>query len=345
MSFGDYIITEDISIQDTLSIIENNIYKVLFITKDGNLNGVVTDGDIRRFLLSGKALTEAVRETANFSPIFVEGFHEEDARRLLNENMITCVPMTENGHIHALVFLEETIHEESAEACNAGVIIMAGGLGTRLQPYTSVLPKALIPVGSRTMTEQIIERFKKFGCREFSLVVNHKKSIIKAYFAETAPEVEITLIEEDEPLGTGGGLWLFKNKINSPVFVVNCDSVVEANYAEILKMHERDGNAVTMVAASQDIEIPYGVINLNEDGSVGEMQEKPTYSYLMNTGFYVVGPEFLEEVQDNKFQAMTEIIENCKKSGKRIGAYVIKGDCFIDIGQMDELSNLGGKLR
>ena len=344
MALSDYILENNTTVGEALKRIQAAEYKIVFLTDGGRLCGCVTDGDVRRFLLSGGDHLDApVLECATSDPVFYEGFSEAQARKLLSEKQIHAIPMTRGGVIHAIVFEHETEHAEFEEI-SAPVIIMAGGFGTRLYPYTTILPKALIPVGSKTITEHIIRRFRKFGCREVTLVVNHKRQLIKSYFAETDTGCSISCAEEDEPLGTGGGLYMFKGGNMCPAFVTNCDSVIEADYTDILRQHIANGDALTMVCARTNVTMPYGVIETDDTGAVTAMREKPNYEFLTNTGFYVISESFLNEVEDHKFQPMTDIIEKCRNKGMRIGTYIIDEGCFVDIGQLDDLKNCGDKL-
>ena len=342
--FNDYIITGSETVGEALLKLESGWYKILFVAPGGLLRGVVTDGNIRRFLLAGGSMESCVTEAANKDPVSVSGFHEGRARELLSEKQITCVPMTDAaGRIHALVFADETLHS-AEKLVSSPVIMMAGGLGTRLMPYTEILPKPLIPVGGVTITEQIIKRFRKFGCSEFSLVVNYKRNLIKSYFSEVEAGRGLEFVDEDEPLGTGGGLAFFKSRFDKPVFITNCDSVVEADYAELLRFHNDTDSLVTMVCAKKCIEIPYGVVEADERGEVTSLKEKPSYELLTNTGLYVVSPEFIELVPNNRYTPMTELIGFVREMGRRVSAFTIDEECFIDIGQLDDLKSVEGKL-
>lgn len=347
MHYHDYIIKKENSVSDAMQQLEKSGHKIVFVAcgaEDDILCGVLTDGDIRRYLLSGLSLSAPVMDAASKDPICVTGYHEAKARAVLKERDISCVPMVdENGRAHAFVFSNETVHLETAPI-DTPVIVMAGGLGTRLYPYTEILPKPLIPVGKVTITEHILNRFKKFGCYDFHLVVNHKRNLIKSYFSEIDTGANLTFVDEDVPLGTGGGLSFFKGQFDQPVLVTYCDAVIEADYAEILKQHKDQGNIFTMVCAKKTITVPYGVIESSADGEMLSLLEKPRYELLTNTGLYVVSPEFIEMVPDNTFLPITDLVETCRKAGKRVGVYAIEEECFIDIGQLEDLHGVEGKL-
>lgn len=345
MSFSDYFVDKDISVSAALSQLERIDHKILFIAPDSRLEAVLTDGDIRRYVLAGSDIQASVTQAAYKSPLSLSGYHEAAARAMLTEKAISCVPMTDRtGCVHALVFANETLHRENPPV-DTPVILMAGGLGTRLYPYTEILPKPLIPVGSVTITEQILNRFKKFGCYDFYLVVNHKKNLIKSYFSEVDTGANIRFIDEDKPLGTGGGLSFFKGQFDGPVIVTCADSVIEADYGELLEQHRRENNIFTMVCAKKRLAVPYGVIETAPDGSLQSLLEKPGYDFLVNTGLYVVSPAFIDRVPADSFVPITDVVNSCLADGKRVGVYTVAEDCFIDIGQLDDLRAVEDKLR
>ena len=344
MKYSDYVIERGATLAEALETLENNEFKALILEEDGILLGILTDGDIRRFLLKQGRMTDPVEKAVTKNPKYVSGYHEKPARDLLDRLDCTVVPMLDNsGRVHALVFNDVTVHRMRDDISNP-VIIMAGGFGTRLHPYTEILPKPLIPVGRTTITELIIDRFRKFGCQDITLVLGHKKNLIKAYFSEVDMDYSLSFADEEQPLGTGGGLALFKGKYDGPVFVTYCDNVIEADYREILSSHEKDGSALTVVVAKKTVSIPYGVIDISKEGEITAVREKPVENYFINTGFYVVSQAFIDIVEDNKFQHITDLIEKCRSKGLRVGSYLVEEDCFTDIGQLKDLEALGNSL-
>lgn len=346
MQYNEYIVRRDTTVNEALLMLEKNEYKALVLEEDGVLYGILTDGDIRRFLLkTGNQLSLPVEQAATTKPTSIMGYHEYAAREIVEKLDCTVVPMLDsNGLVHAIVFRDATLHRLQNDMNNP-VIIIAGGFGTRLYPYTEILPKPLLPIGNTTVTEIIIARFRKFGCKDISLVLNYKKNLIKSYFSEVETDYEISYVDEDKPLGTAGGLAFFKGKIKKDVFVTYCDNVIEADYREILKRHQEEGNLLTMVVAKKKATIPYGVIELNENGDILGITEKPENTYLINTGFYVISPSFIDMVEDNTFQHITDLAMKFRKEGFKIGSYLIDDSCFIDIGQIDDLKEVGNKLR
>jgi NDP-sugar pyrophosphorylase family protein len=220
----------------------------------------------------------------------------------------------------------------------------AGGVGSRLYPYTKILPKPLIPIGEIPIAEHIINRFYKYGCRDFFLVVNHKKNMIKAYFNEIEKDYKITYIEEEKPLGTGGGLCLLKCIIDSTFILTNCDILIEEDYEKIYKLHKKENNVITMVCSLKKIRIPYGVIEIGQHGEIAKMKEKPELSFFTNTGMYIVEPEVVQGLEDNQAIGFPDIIEKFKQAGKKIGVYPIGEKNWLDMGQLDAMEEMRRRL-
>ena len=341
-----FIVENTMSIFEAMQKIENNGKGIVFVCQGQRLQGCVTDGNVRRHILSGGNLTANVLTIANDNPIFLEESQKNKAERVMEKYYITAVPIV-NEHkevIDIYFWREEYCNHGERKNLHIPLVIMAGGKGTRLKPYTDILPKPLIPVGEKTITEHIMDRFSKYGCDDVTMIVNYKKDFIKAYFKDNEINRKITFIEEQEFLGTGGGLKLLENRVNGTFFMSNCDILIDADYAEILEKHQMAGNIITMVCARKRFEIPYGTIQIDEEGTVIALQEKPGFEYDINTGFYLIEPAFLAQIPDKTFIHITDVIEKCIKEGEKVGTFLIEEDAFMDMGQMDELEKMKEKL-
>src|SRR5699024_1923569 len=217
---------------EAMTQLDNVAKKVLFVIDDEKLIASITDGDIRRWILKKGELNAKVSQIANYSPIFIESGKRYEAKSLLQEHSIDALPIiNENKNIVSIMFRDEEV--TNRKALNVPTVIMAGGLGTRLYPYTKILPKPLIPIGEIPIIEHIINRFHSYGNDEFHMIVNHKKNMIKAYFNEMEKEYYVDYADEDEALGTVGGLSLLINKIDSTFFLTNCDILIDEDYEKI----------------------------------------------------------------------------------------------------------------
>lgn len=343
------IVDSNISIRESIKKLDVTAKKILFVTDDqGKLVGTVTDGDIRRWILKNGDFDKEVYNIMNKNPIYINKNKCCKAKEIMEKNSIEALPIVdENLRIIDVIFWNEknNINYKLYDNITTPVVIMAGGKGTRLYPYTHILPKPLIPIGEVSITERIIERFEKFGCREFYLTVNYKKNMIKAYFDDLPKKYKINYVEEEEFLGTAGSLFFLKDKINETFFVSNCDILVDANYYDILRYHKEKNNIITMVTSLKNYKIPYGVIKLNDKGEVIGTVEKPQYDYLVNAGVYVLEPEALNDIPKNKFFHITDLIDKYIKDGKKVGTYPITENAWLDMGEIKEMERMLEKLK
>ena len=349
MTIKDYVVTEEMSLMETMKVINKNTSGNAFLCRDGKLLASVSDGDVRRSLMRGLDVKTPVKEIANYHPVYLYQKDCHRAKSLMKERAITALPiLDENNRIVDIRFLLKNMSVK-AQNLQTPVVIMAGGKGTRLKPFTDILPKPLIPVGEKTITEHILDHFQKFGCSDFYMIVNYKKDFIKAYFTDSARReqenfIPIHFVEEDKFLGTGGGIALVKDMIKETFFLTNCDILIEADYEEIMEKHKAQKNLITIVCAEKKVVIPYGTIELSQDGRVTAFQEKPSFQFHTNTGFYVIEPAFLDKIPQNTHIDITDIIQACIKDGDRVGTYLIEEDAWMDMGQLEELEKMRERM-
>ena len=220
----------------------------------------------------------------------------------------------------------------------------------RLAPFTNVLPKPLIPVGDRTVIEIIIDQFLCYGLDQFHLSINYKSKILKSFFEELAPPYSVAYLEEDQPLGTAGGLRALYLPTREDLIVTNCDIVIQADIAELVSFHTDNNYDLTLVASLKEYNIPYGVCELEKGGSLARISEKPQYSFLVNTGMYVVRRDRLDLIPEGVRCDMIEFIERVKSAGGRIGVFPIGENAWVDTGEwteyrkaVDSLDRLGAR--
>ncbi len=337
-------ITEDHSIKEAIKLLDEIGTKILIVTHENKLIGVVTDGDIRTWILKNGDMKEPVSALMNRNPVVLTENNRNKAMTLLRQKMVEAIPIVDkNGLVIDIVFWNQKFKRKLNYYYNSlscPVVIMAGGKGSRLYPYTKVLPKPLIPIGETPIVELIIDRFREYGCSDFYMTVNYKKNMIKAYFGEFSKSYNLNYIEEDKPLGTAGSLYLLKNVIKETFFISNCDVLLDANYSEILKYHRESGNRITMVTSLKNTVIPYGVIEIEDGGVVSNIVEKPEYNFLVNTGIYILEPEVLKDIPDNEFYHITDLINRYIVEGKKIGTYPVSEKSWLDMGQLNEMENM-----
>ena len=213
---------------------------------------------------------------------------------------------------------------------------MAGGKGTRLKPLTNVIPKPLIPIGEKTILEEIMNQFEAIGCSKFYVSVNYKSNIMRFYLDQLEHHYDITFFEETKPLGTIGSVSLLKGKIDTPFFVSNCDILIDQDYRDVYDYHVNNRNDLTVVTAVKSITIPYGVIETGENGLMNNLQEKPEHTYMINTGVYILQPDLINEIPEGDFFHITNLMEKIKSRGGRIGCFPVSEHRWKDMGDWNE---------
>lgn len=340
MNWQDLLIDEDISITKALEKLDITQKKILFVSKGQRLLATLTDGDIRRSILKTGKIEGFVKDVANYEPKFLKEDELYKTKEFFNEYKITAIPIVNNSFLIVnVIFNDDTFLVNSSENFDVPVIINAGGKGTRLYPLTKVLPKPLIPIGNLPISEMIINRFVSCGCKNIFMIVNEKKSMIKAYYNDVKKRYNLTFLDEDIPLGTGGGLSLLKGKINGTSIFINCDTIIDDDYFKILKSHKESKNLITVICATRSFSIPFGVVNVSENGTIASMSEKPAYSFLVNTGCYVIEQKVIDELNDNEKIDFPDIIKKYLAKEK-IGVYPIGYTSWLDMGQFNELERM-----
>ena len=341
----DLTLPKEATIHQAMITLDRTAEKVLLIVDDdGKLIGTLTDGDLRRYILKGHDLKGNISKAYNPNPryFYQNKYRMVQIRSLLKEKKIELVPIVNEEHVVVDFINWETAfgvlekEEKEKVKVNAPVVIMAGGKGTRLEPFTSVLPKPLVPVNGIPIIEHIINNFCKYNEGEFYITVHHMSLIMKAYFEEKKGDYTITFLNEEKPLGTASSLKLLESQIDAPMFVSNCDIIIKADYSKLYSFHCKEGHDITLVASLKSYNIPYGTCELNEEGHLHHILEKPEFNFLVNTGLYVVNPSVMDLIPENTLFHMTHLIEKVKENGGKIGVYPVGEDAWIDVGQWAE---------
>ena len=328
----DYIILNNATLKDAYEKMNENEYQIVFVVdKDNKLLFAITDGDIRRHVLAKGTLEESVMV---LSKSCVTATSIYDAKKLCKEYKVVPI-VNENNTIDILVFRDHILPKRTIDI---PVVIQAGGLGTRLYPYTKILPKPLIPIGDMPIIEKIIKRFCEFGCTKFYIIVNHKKEMIKAYFSE-GKKYNIEFVDELQPLGTGGGLALLKGKLNQPFIFANCDTFLDCDFADLYDQHLNSNSDVTIISSQIKFQLPYGTLKIDENKKLEQFVEKPTFYFLSNVGYYVVNPNVVDMIPNNTKIHFTTICEQLIDD-KKVGVYEIREEEWHDMGEIDKLNKM-----
>jgi dTDP-glucose pyrophosphorylase len=314
--------------------------KLLIITEDNKFKSLLSIGDIQRAIIKGIDLKSGISETLRTSiKVSKVGESIESIKRRMLELRCEYIPLiNEVNELVDVYFWEDLMTDQkkiTKKLC-VPVVIMAGGKGTRLRPITNIIPKPLVPIGNKAIMELIIDSFNELGCMEFYCSVNYKAKMIEQYFSELDVNYTIDYFQEPFRLGTAGSLSMLKDKINSAFFVSNCDILVDQDYTEIFDFHKKHEYELTIVAALKNYKIPYGILDVSENGKLEGIKEKPDLTFFVNTGMYILEPHLLQEIPDNQYFDITELFEQIKNRGGKIGVFPVSEGAWMDIGNWDE---------
>lgn len=337
-----YIVDSQSTVKETIEKMEiESVKAVVVVGGDNKVVGLFSNGDMRSFFLRGGALSENICVAMNKTPkLFYSKDEVEEERKTLSRVIYPII----NKDLEVIEILDYDNTRSKEKISDAlkevPLVIMAGGKGTRLYPYTKILPKPLIPIGDMTITERIIHSFEKYGCNNVIMILNYKANMIKAYMSELERDYSIDFVKEDAFLGTAGGLKLIKDKVNTTFFVSNCDILVDADLECIYKTHKTKKNKITFVCSMKDVVIPYGVVETDEDGMITNMKEKPGFSFLINTGLYMIEPEVLDDIEDGEYIHLPDLAQRYLEKGEKVGVFPISEKAWMDMGQFKEMENM-----
>lgn len=321
--------------------------KMLFVFNGEQFLSILTIGDIQRAIIKGVNMNESVTTILDTKKKFAS---PHESKELIREKMLRlraeCMPVVDEEGCLVDVYSWNEIFKHSEadhrEKIDLPVVIMAGGKGTRLKPITNVLPKPLVPVGDKTILEVIMDQFEGIGCKKFYMSVNYKADMMEYYLSQLDHKYDIEFFMEDKPLGTIGSVSLLKNKITTPFFVSNCDSINDQDYRDVYEYHKKNRNDLTIVTMVKSFRIPYGVIETGENGLMTELREKPELNYQVNTGAYILNPECIDEIPEGEFFHITHLMEKIKVRGGRVGCYPVSEGSWHDMGEWPEYLKMIG---
>jgi len=332
-------VSPNITLIDAIKALNNTSEQILLVVNENKqLFGTVTDGDIRRALIEKIDFDKPVATIMKKKPVVLfEPVNKNIALQLMKKFYLRQLPVVNrNKTVVDMILWKDIFKEELEEKVpkkTNSVIIMAGGKGKRLDLFTKILPKPLIPVGDKPIVEHVITNFKKYGFDNFFISVNYKKEMIKSYFSEDSKS-NISFIEEKKYLGTAGALSLCKEIVNDTFIVSNCDIIMDADIEDFFKYHKKNKCDATILGTVQNIKIPYGVLNAY-NGILESITEKPEYNFIVNAGVYILEPKLLKFVDDTKKTDMTELLITAQENNYNIHVYPIICSWF-DVGQWDE---------
>ncbi|ABV51057.1 Nucleoside-diphosphate-sugar pyrophosphorylase [Prochlorococcus marinus str. MIT 9215] len=316
------------STQVGIALIINHKYKLM---------GTLTDGDIRRGLLNGFNLESKVSDVMNKNYTFIYEKEVTDiaiALKKFSKKGVRHLPVLNNEGILKNLLLN--YNDGSEKIMNNPVIIMAGGLGSRLRPHTDKCPKPMLKINGKPILEIIIKNCIDSGFREFFISVNYLKNIIKDYFGDGSKwGIKISYLEENEPLGTGGSLILLPKDLKNPFLVLNGDVLTKFNPSKLLEFHNKNNATATLSVREYILEVPFGVVET--DGlQVTDLLEKPSYPKLVNAGVYVLNPNVISLIKNEEKLDMPELLLRVQQRSQKVIAFPIH-EYWLDIGRLESL--------
>ena len=333
--FDKVKVSPSCTIQEVLKIIDSGAIKIaIVVDKNNKLLGTITDGDIRRAILDGKSLKDSIKDIYCKKPMAVSiNENKESIIKICTYKKIYQVPVIDNEEkVIDIVLLDELLKPK----CYPNkVILMVGGLGTRLRPLTENVPKPMLNIGGKPILQTIIEQFANYGFINIIMCVNYKYDVIQNYFGDGSKfGVSIDYILENKRMGTAGALSLLKNKPKKPFFVMNGDLLTDVNFENMLEFHIKNNAVASMCVREYDLQIPYGVVNV-KDGEIKSIEEKPIHKFFVNGGIYILNPECIDYIPENEFYDMPTLIEKLIKINKKVIPFPIR-EYWLDIGRIEE---------
>nr|WP_320148032.1 nucleotidyltransferase family protein [uncultured Anaeromusa sp.] len=334
-NWGKVIVDRDATILEVLQIIDNESLQIaLVVDKDRKLCGTVTDGDVRRALLRGISLQDKVTKIMNNNPVSMPVATERsEILDVMKELEIQNIPLVDQQN---RVIGLESFHQLLKPVINDNwVVLMAGGLGSRLGELTRNCPKPLLKVGSKPILETILDNFISYGYRKFYISVNYKAELIEDYFGDGSKwGVEIRYLKEEKRLGTAGALSLLPEKPRTALFVMNGDLLTKVNFNQLMQFHLDYQTEATMCIREYTMQVPYGVVQTETQYLKGII-EKPSKQFYVSAGIYIIEPELLDLIPKNTFYDIPQLFEHMLQQDRKITVFPIR-EYWIDIGRASD---------
>lgn len=330
------LMTGDAKVEQVIRNLDDiGIRIVLIVDEHGELLGTISDGDIRRGLLKGLTLESPISSVLHRNPLVVPADMSRDlVMQLMVANKVQQIPVVDEKRRVIGLYLWDEIN--AARDRPNSMVIMAGGMGTRLRPHTNNCPKPLLPVAGKPMLEHIIERAKLEGFTHFVLAIHYLGHMIEDYFGNGQRlGVKIDYLRENAPLGTAGALSLLSSRPDAPFVVTNGDVLTDIHYGELLDFHSRYEAVATMAVRFHEWQHPFGVVQLSGVDIVG-FEEKPIARSHINAGVYVLSPEALEVLTEGERCDMPGLFARLQELGRRTVAYPMH-EPWLDVGRPADL--------
>ena len=335
------IIKDNLSIKEAIKRVEISGQRCVYIEKNNKLIGSLTDGDLRKLIIKDVNLTKKITKYFNKNPKYLEkkNFSITRAKKIVLKYKIDTLPVTNKKKIIQVITWRDIV-KNKIPTQKYSIFIIAGGRGERLLPFTSVLPKPLIPVNGIPIIKLIINSFDSDSIKEMYVSLNYKHSIIKSYLNSEIRNKKLIFLKEKNPLGTIGSIKLAnEKKLSNNIIVSFCDIFFQNSMQNVLDFHENHKNDLTLVVAQKKIQVPYGVCTISKKGDLLKIDEKPVSKQFVNVGYYIINKKMLKFIPKGKKMDVTELIKKLKRSKKKIKIYPIDDENWFDVGQWSNYKN------
>jgi len=332
----ELLVSPMLPVSEAMTMLGNPAKQILLVVDTNQkLLGTVTDGDIRRGVLDLVAVDQPVSKVMNPSPVTTgpDDPMPETFNRLTGSRVQAIPIVDELGRIIGLK--PAGPDQSSAENANSWVVLMAGGLGRRLQPLTNNAPKPMLIVGEKPLLETILETFIEHKFRRFFISINYRADVMKEFFEDGQKwGVEIEYLEESTKCGTAGALSLIKEELEEPLIVMNADLLTRVNFTQLLEYHRETGSDATMCVREYDFEVPYGVVEI-ENNKILDINEKPVQRFFVNAGIYALNPKLIQLIEPDTYLDMPVFFRSLTEKGYQASAFPIT-EYWMDIGRIDD---------
>jgi len=348
MIYKNFLSDDSITIKVALELINKNGKKCLIICDSKRrLKGILSDGDIRKNILKGIKITSSIKKIYNKRPITIneDNITHNKLLNLFKINFIDAIPVIDSKKFIKKIYTWDDIlnnkinHNSKVKKIKKSeVVILSGGYGERLKPFTQILPKALIPIDGVSIIEQIISTFNKYGISDFNIITNYKSQIIQSFLKHSNKykKNNIKFYVENKPLGTAGGLSLLKDKIKSDFILTNCDILIKHDIQKIFNFHQINKNDLTLVTFKKTNVLPYGNCKIDNYNNLIDIEEKPKQNFLINSGMYILSPKIFSFLKINQNININELIIKLIKHNKKIKIYNIDEEEWFDVGEWSQ---------
>jgi len=342
MKINKFKVLEKTKVIDVLKTFNRIAYKSVLVVNEANvLIGSISEGDIRRSLLKNTTLKSNIQKIYNKNPFFLKKeVNKKKIKSLFNKHDYDLIPILDgNNRIKKIItWRHQTTKKKLPDFSKKKIvpIIMAGGKGLRMKPFTSILPKPLLPIKGKAIIDHIIEKLILNKFKKIFISISEDSNILETYLKKYNKITKLSFVKEKKPLGTIGSIKNIKFNNFNDLLITNCDIKLNLDFKELYKFHINYKNDMTIVVSKYSVKVPYGVCDFDEEGKLKDIFEKPSHSWFVMCGMYIVNKRTVKFIPKNKYMNIDDLIRRLKSKNYKIGVFPIKQNFFNDVGEWDK---------